>query len=571
MFRSAILILLFGGVFLCAQSRKHEVRAVWISTASGDWPTSTDPEEQRRSLIAMFDLLHKNNFNTIFFQVRPRGNVLYRSAIEPWATSLTGVLGNDPGYDPLAFAIDQAHQRGLELHAWFNVAKVWGSEQLPQNPRHVTRARRSWVRLFENEWWIDMGIPEARAYTEELVRELVSAYDIDGIHFDFIRYPSPAFDDWQSFSEYSDGVERYEWRRNNITSFVRNCYENIQKIKPWVKVGSAPLGIYQSIAGAQSSFNGYSGVFQDSRRWLREGIHDYLAPQIYWSLGEQKDPNDPDFEALSIDWSREQYGRHVYVGLGVYRSNIQEEVALQVERTRSAGAAGQAFFRYEHTAQIFDRLGGVYRHRTLVPPMVWKDTVPPNAPSKIVTERENGRVRLRWSAPPPAADSEQVFRYILYRSSNAPVDTRKGEHIIAVLPGDRLSFVEEHASAGEYFYTVTSIDRAGNESGVHVSTPSEIQTLLSRYRTPKAPVTLSSLTVPPGSAVGFVSFDLPQRSPVVFSVKYSGRVSDTVLVQGVKEAGVHIVAIDLAGSERGSIEYTVRTGERSITKRYDLP
>ncbi|MFA6456912.1 MAG: family 10 glycosylhydrolase, partial [Bacteroidota bacterium] len=153
-------LLLFS--FLSSQSLKHELRAVWISTASGDWPKTTDMAEQQRSLIEIFDMLRRNNFNTVFFQVRPRGNVLYRSSYEPWISQLTGVIGKDPGYDPLAFAVEEAHKRGLDLHAWFNVAKVWGSDQLPSNSQHVTRAHREWVKLYENEWWLDMGIPAAR-------------------------------------------------------------------------------------------------------------------------------------------------------------------------------------------------------------------------------------------------------------------------------------------------------------------------------------------------------------------------------------------------------------------------
>ncbi|MFA6469058.1 MAG: family 10 glycosylhydrolase [Bacteroidota bacterium] len=549
--------------FLSAQSLKHELRAVWLSTAGGDWPKTTDVAEQQRSLIEIFDMLRRNNFNTVFLQVRPRGNVLYRSTHEPWISQLTGVIGKDPGYDPLAFAIEEAHKRGLDLHAWFNVTKVWGSDLLPSNLQHVTRAHRDWVKHFENEWWLDMGIPAAREYTEDLVKELVRAYDIDGIHFDYIRYPSDKFEDWGSFTQFGEGVERAEWRRNNITMFVRNVHGFIQSEKPWIKIGSAPLGIYQSINGAQSSFNGYSGVFQDSRRWLREGIHDYLTPQVYWTIGEQKNPNDPDFFALSNDWTRENYQRHIYIGIGAYRENIQSEIREQIRITREEGAQGQAFFRFDNLFSFLDRLGEAYRSPALVPPMVWKDSIPPNAPIDITVSVDQGGTTIRWKNPSPAADTEKPFRYIVYRSLAKKIDTRRGENVIAVLPASEFFFRDETTAGSIYFYTVVSVDRAGNESGEPVTTISEIQRLLARYEKPRTEI---SMLQNPANGRTYVSYELPQKMFVTLSVRHGSDTRESLVVNETKEAGIHIVSIDTKDLPSGIIEYRLKAGDSTIVR-----
>jgi uncharacterized lipoprotein YddW (UPF0748 family) len=561
-----IFLFIFLSSFAFSQSPKHEVRAVWISSAGGDWPTTTNAAEQQRSLIDIFDRLAENNFNTVFFQVRPRGNVFYHSAFEPWASQLTGVLGKDPGYDPLAFALTEAHKRGLELHAWFNVAKVWSGDNVPASPQHVTRAHRDWVKLYENEWWIDMGIPEARMYIEELVKELVLAYDIDGIHFDYIRYPSDTFEDWRTFTKWGDGVERPEWRRNNITTFVRDIYSFIQTEKPWVKVGSAPLGIYQSINGAQSSFNGYSGVFQDSRRWLREGIHDYLAPQLYWTIGEQKNPNDPDFYSLSSDWVNESSERHIYIGIGAYRDAVQDEVREQLRMTREEGAQGQAYFRYENVKALLKRFGKIYPLPALLPPMVWKDSIPPNSPKDVTVTNDRGTTSITWKTPEPAADKEPPYRFVVYRSATKKMDMRKAENIAAILPGTARAFRDEDFSGREFYYTVMTIDRAGNESGAPVKTISDIQKILARYEKPATRISVSSIAPSQSNSRAYIMFDLPQRMQVSLSWRSLPGGGEQQSVNEIKNAGLHIVSIEMRSLPPGMVEYRITAGDTTIVK-----
>lgn len=565
-FLSILIVLIVTSIPVRPQSPKQEVRAVWISSAGGDWPTSFDVKEQQRSLAAIFDRLQEAHFNTVFFQVRPRGNVFYRSALEPWASQLTGTLGKDPGYDPLAFALQEAHKRGLELHAWFNVAKVWGSENLPAHPQHVTRTHRDWVKLYEGEWWLDLGNPNARDYTLRLVKELVSAYDIDGLHFDYIRYPSESFEDWKSFTQWGDGVERNEWRRNNVTAFVRDAYEYVRSVKPWVKVGSAPLGIYRSIPGAQSTFSGYSGVFQDSRRWLREGIHDYLAPQLYWTIGEQKNPNDPDFYSLSSDWVDESSQRHIYIGIGAYREQVQDELKEQLRMTREEGAQGQSFFRYENVEALLDRYGKFYPSPALYPPMPWKDSIPPNAPKDVAVLREGANMNITWKEPDVAKDKEPVYRYVVYRSTEKKIDTRRGENIAAILPGTERSFRDASTNGREYFYTVMALDRAGNESGAPVKTVSEIQRILARYERPTRAVILSH--TPPDTIRGlaYILFDLPSRLSARLIIRNTLTGDERVVLNEPKNPGLTITAVDLRTLPAGPLEYRLTAGDTTLVR-----
>lgn len=556
--QSLVLIISLITSVLYSQSPKHEVRAVWISTASGDWPNSTKIEEQQRSLREILDAAKKMNLNTVFFQVRPRGNAYYRSEIEPWASHLTGVTGKDPGWDPLQFAIDETRKRSLELHAWFNVAKVWGLDTPPTHPAHLFQKHRDWMQQWEGEWWIDMGIPEAREYTVRLVREIAETYDIDGIHFDFIRYPDARFDDWESFRRWSNGTEREEWRRNNITTFVKESYSAVHSIAPWIKIGSAPIGIYRSINGAQSSFNGYDGVFQDSRSWLKDGIHDYLVPQIYWSVGVQHDPYDPDFAYLAFDWARERYGRHIYAGIGIYRDHIRPETAEQIRISRKAGMDGQAFFRNDHILSVKNHLSVVYRFPALIPAMPWKDSVPPLPPVNIIVEHnKDGMPFIQWSIDPNVV--ERPYRFAIYRSQDDPVDTRRAENLLAVIPGDRTSYRDESVSEVDiiYHYTVTALDRNWNESGTQIS-----GNLSARTRSAADTMVVVSPNYPePFSGGTFISLLLPRPEFVTITLKHIETMQESVIVREVKKRGVHIVSLNADEFPSGPMECQIQAGD----------
>lgn len=553
---------------LYSQSSKYETRAVWISTASGDWPTSYNVEEQKRSLVEIFDSVRELKFNTVYFQVRPRGNTLYHSLYEPWAQQLTGVLGNNPGWDPLEFAVEEAHKRGLEIHAWFNTCRVWIGEP-PKNADHLLNRHREWVKNFENEWWVDMGIPEAREYTYNLVMEIIRNYDIDGIHFDYIRYPGAQFDDWESFRMYSDGVEKSEWRRNNITEFVRACYESISQEKPFVKIGCAPIGIYQSLNGAQSSFSGMGVLSQDSRRWLREGIHDYITPQVYWSFGEQQSPYDPDFAVLCNDWKREEYGRNVIIGLGAYRSYIRDEIAEQIRFIREIHAEGYAIFKYSDIASIRSELRSVNTAFALPSAVPWKDTIAPLPPKNISTVQSNSGTLIRWTMPDTATDGEIPFWFIVYRSLNDSLHTSDPSQILALLSSQSRSYFDDSPQAKNETakYTVTSLDRCGNESG-SAAREFHIPTTVSKtLSVEKDSLPLLADNYPnPFSASTYIAYSLPKRSFVSLSLKHLTTFRDTVLVRKTQEAGTHILLLQSDSLQSGEYECTLRSGAITLKK-----
>jgi uncharacterized lipoprotein YddW (UPF0748 family) len=207
--KEIIFLIIIAPVFLFAQP-KEEVRAVWLTTAFGlDWPKSYNKEIQKEEIINILDELKDANFNTVMLQVRARGDLIYPSKIEPWAKSLTGELGNDPGYDPLKFIIAEAHKRGIEIHAWWNVYKVYGKGMPAETlPEHPVLKYPDFCSEYRDEWWMDPGIPAVRKYLLNVIMEMVRNYDIDGINLDYLRYPNKDFDDYSTYRKFGNNVNR---------------------------------------------------------------------------------------------------------------------------------------------------------------------------------------------------------------------------------------------------------------------------------------------------------------------------------------------------------------------------
>jgi uncharacterized lipoprotein YddW (UPF0748 family) len=555
---------------------KWEVRAVWITTAAGaDWPKSHNAGEQKKSLVEMFDKLETMHFNTVFFQVRPRGNTFYKSQYEPWSAELTGKLGEDPGWDPLKFAIDEAHKRGMELHAWFNVAKVSGPEMPPvSTPLHIVRSHPDWVQQYKGEWWIDMGLPEVRAYTEKLVMEIVNDYDIDGIHFDYARYPGQDFNDESTFLAYGDGMTKDEWRRNNITTFVREMYEKITERKPWVKVGSAPVGIYRSISGAQSGFAGYDALDQDARLWMKEQIQDYIVPQLYWDAGEQHFPrNDPDFRVLCADWAENSYGRQIYTGIGAYKDNVQKEIPEQIIYSRSVGNEGQAFFRYANIVSL-PEIEDEYEFPALIPPMPWKDSIAPLAPQQVtVTGTSSDGGTIKWLTPPESDFNTRAYKYVVYRSDHKDVDINDPKNILAIVPAPATEYEDRSAIRSEMFYAVTALDRGNNESPPGFAQGESIPPEVTAEDAPQdSEITNAKLfrNYPdPFHDRTYIAYELGKRSHVQLTVFDDDGEKELTLVDGIENAGTYVVSVDGKELGRGMYTYLLKAGSFLETKKME--
>jgi uncharacterized lipoprotein YddW (UPF0748 family) len=469
---SALLLMYLAPVPACAlppappHTPKSEVRAVWITTASGlDWPRVTGRQNQQESLRRLVRDLHAAHFNTLFFQVRPRGDAYYHSHYEPWAEALSGTLGKDPEWDPLSTLIDEAHALGMEVHGWFNVFKVRGPNPVAATtPPHISRSHHEWTVERDGELWLNPGIPEVRTFVLNVALDLIKEYDLDGINFDYIRYPGQFFPDQDLFEKYGNGMKREDWRRSNVTAFVSAFAAEARKIRPQLKIGSSPLGVYRDDSNNDRR-GGYYWVYQDSYTWLERGWHDYLAPQNYWVIGRERNSN-PDFMRVTKQWTALTAGRHIYMGIGAYRSEIKSRITEYVDSTRTTGMLGQVYFRWTDIANS-SALVGKYATIALIPAMRWRDSIPSLPPQNVrVTNSQPAGRKVAWDAPPTAADGDIAHTYVVYRWSSRFIPFADPHAIVTVLPASQREYTDTTArgNGAEFYYSVTSRDRMGNES-----------------------------------------------------------------------------------------------------------
>jgi len=290
----------------------REFRAAWIATVGNiDWPSrkTLSTQEQKAELLAILDRAAQLKLNALIFQVRPACDALYASRIEPWSEYLTSTMGQppEPFYDPLDFAVEEAHKRGLELHAWFNPyrARLLAAGS-PAAPNHVSKTRPQLVRQYGKYLWLDPGERAVQDYSLSVIMDVVNRYDVDGIHFDDYFYPYKEkdaegkeldFPDDASWRRFGAGgkLSRDDWRRENVNLFIERVYKSIKAAKPWVKFGISPFGIWRPGNPPQiKGFDAFAELYADSRKWLANGWVDYFAPQLYWPI----DPPDQSFPVL---------------------------------------------------------------------------------------------------------------------------------------------------------------------------------------------------------------------------------------------------------------------------------
>lgn len=361
-----------------------EFRGLWIATVRNiDWPSKPGltVEDQKSELIAIFDRMVEIGLNGAILQVRPSGDAFYPSAYEPWSEFLTGEMGRapEPFYDPLAFAVEEAHKRGLELHAWLNPYRARRhSETTPAAPTHITIANPELVRDYGSFLWMDPGEPAVRQRAVDVVRDIVRRYDVDGIHFDDYFYPYPEnnaeFPDEETWRRYGNGLDRAAWRRKNVDDLIEEVAAVIRQEKPDVRFGISPFGIWRpghprSVRGLDS----YEKIYADSRKWLRLGWIDYFAPQLYWGSNAPQQR----FSDLLKWWARQNVrGRNMWPGLAAHRvANGRpngfdaNEIIGQIQRIRATRQAnGWILFNAKVVMQnrggIADRLKEVNAGRT---------------------------------------------------------------------------------------------------------------------------------------------------------------------------------------------------------------
>lgn len=470
------LLLLILTIQPVVSQPKYEIRATWLTTLGGmDWPrnkagNAAGIQRQQKELCEILDRLKAANFNTVLLQTRLRGDLIYPSEIETFAEALTGNTGRNPGYDPLAFAIEECHKRGMELHAWIVTIPAGNARQVKLLGRNsVVQKNRGICKQYQGNWYLDPGNPETKEYLSRLVKEVTSRYDIDGVHFDYIRYPEQAenFPDKDTYRKYGKGKELKQWRRDNITDIVRRIYSDVKALKPWVKVSSSPIGKYRDTSRYPSrGWNGYNAVYQESQRWLKEGIHDALFPMMYFQGN--------NFYPFALDWKENTNGRWVVPGLGIYflspgeQNWVLDEIVRQIHFTRQVKLDGQAYFRnrflLDNTKGLLDELQeNFYTSSALVPPMRWMDSIPPSTPTQpVLTLREDG-LRMSWQASKD--NGSQPVIYHLYASDTYPVDINNAKNLLETrLVATEYAYTPALPWLQKRYFAVTAADRFGNES-----------------------------------------------------------------------------------------------------------
>jgi len=398
----------------------REFRAAWVATVANiDWPSKPglSAQVQRDEAVAMLDRARALGLNALILQVRPAGDALYPSALEPWSEVLSGEQGRGPGlpgepaYDPLAFWVAEAHQRGLELHAWFNPYRArHSSAKSPLAAQHLAVRQPALVKTYGDMLWMDPGEPAAAAHTLAVVADVLRRYDVDGVHIDDYFYPYPVqaggvdvpFPDDEAYARYRLGggtLARDDWRRSNVDALVQALYNTVRSIKPLARMGVSPFGVGRPDRRPPgiTGFSQYDKLYADVERWFDNGWLDYLAPQLYWQI----DRAGLQFPVLLDYWLAENRARrHVWPGLFTSQITRGEplgprawparEVLAQVllQRTRSGGGAATGHIHFSMVALMQDREGmatllqmGPYAQPALVPASPWLDATPPAAPT----------------------------------------------------------------------------------------------------------------------------------------------------------------------------------------------
>ena len=565
---------------------KEEFRSFWLATAAAmDWPPNTTSASQQRD--ALRDIIHnakQMGMNAIVFQVVPRGDAFYQSERLPWSSFLTGgpnvgVPGRDPGWDPLAFAIEEAHKLGMELHAWYNVYMVNREtyDRSPDSdPPHVYYAQPDWIDQDGNNWnWINPAIPEAREWIVDNVVEIVENYDVDAVHFDFIRYGRNYPRDEDLMQQYNPAglTNIADWRRENINMFARDVYAAVKEIKPWVKVGSTPVGHYRTSGGWAAGY-GYSQYYQDTRRWAEEGVHDYVAPQLYWDIGAPGSGGShaPRFEWLVHDWTTDMRGRHYYIGTGPYRPEIKPQLPAQIDTIRNSPAPGHMHFSYRNITD--NPFGDRYRSMAIVTPMPWMSMSRPNTVRDLSVVVQGEEVTLEWTPPAPGrGETDPFFRYVVYRAASGSVISDAAiidnpANIIEITGQTTYTGVLPEASNGQnetWYYYVTALSR-NNVEGDFVKTdmvevsslddPALVRrfSLEQNYPNPFNPATEIRFEIPDGGQVRLTVYDILGREVAV-------------LVNRELAAGMHTARFDATGMPSGIYMYRLESGTLEQTRK----
>jgi uncharacterized lipoprotein YddW (UPF0748 family) len=459
----------------------REFRAVWVASVNnGQWPSKPglSVAEQKQELLGILDRAAALNVNAVVLQVRPAADALYPSELEPWSEFLTGVQGQPPApfYDPLQMWIDEAHKRGMELHAWFNPYRARSDRPVgPISNKSIAKTHPEVVKKYGNYLWMDPGEPLAAQHTLRVILDIVRRYDVDGVHTDDYYYPYQVresdakdakivdFPDEPSWAKYKNAggkLARNDWRRDNVNQLVQRIYTEVRRIKPWVKVSYAPFGIWKNgVPAGIKGLSQYDSLYADPKLWLNKGWLDYIAPQLYWKIG-----GDQDFDKLLKWWlSENTQKRYVWPGMSVSRHPVPE-VLNQIALTRQSPlSTGQMIWSAmsvlgtseKAQAQYAALQRGPYAEKALVPPFPWLDRTPPPAP--VASLRKDSPQAVTVTLRPGTGEATFVYS-VFVRYGNAWRHT--------VVPGGAPSITLNADATGSLpsAIVIAAVDRCGNES-----------------------------------------------------------------------------------------------------------
>ncbi|WP_230199097.1 glycoside hydrolase family 10 protein [Risungbinella massiliensis] len=473
---------------------KRQLRAMWIATVVNiDWPSKTGltKEEQQKEFLHNLDTAKLMNMNAVIVQISPTADAFYKSNIYPWSKYLSGTQGVDPGYDPLAFMIEEAHKRNLEFHAWLNPYRISMDTNLNGLvDNHPAKQHPEWVESYGGKLYFNPGIPAVRQHIQNVVKEVTAKYDVDAIHFDDYFYPYPVsgqdFPDADTFAQYGSGfTNKGDWRRNNVNLLVQEVAQAVKSTKPYVKFGISPFGIWKNkttdpsgsdTAGSQS----YYTIYADSRKWVKEEWIDYITPQIYWNIGLEV----AAYDKLVPWWSEQVKGTKVqlYIGHASYKIaanneawNNPEELPNQLRLNMNYPEVKGSMFFSAKDFTIRNPLGireklanDLYRYPSLVPAMPHLDNQAPVAPELRAVLRWSNGVHLYWR------DSDPTTTYfVLYRfPQGATIDLNDSTKMVDTVrkTGEFQAYLDKEADLSQkYTYAITAVDRLHNESAPKTS------------------------------------------------------------------------------------------------------
>lgn len=464
---------------------KREFRGAWIQAVNGQF-RGIPTEKLKQTLIDQLNSLQGAGINAIIFQVRPEADALYASQLEPWSRFLTGVQGQAPSpyWDPMQFMIDECHKRGMEFHAWINPYRVKTSLKSELSPNHLYSIHPEWFVTYNNQLFFDPALPESRRHICMVVADIVSRYDVDAIHMDDYFYPYPAkgmdFPDDASFARYGGGfTNRADWRRSNVNILIQKIHETIRGLKPWVKFGISPFGIYRNekndpLGSKTNGLQNYDDLYADVLLWARNGWVDYNIPQIYWQIGHPA----ADYETLVKWWAKNTENRPLFIGQSVMNTiqnadpknpsmnQLPRKMALErAYQTIGGSCQWPASAVVENAGKYRDALVQEYhKYPALVPVFDFMDDKAPGKVRKVKKVWTEDGYMLFWTPPKAKDEMDRAVQYVVYRfGDKEKVNIDDASHIVAVT---RNNFYKLPYKDGKnkYRYVVTALDRLHNES-----------------------------------------------------------------------------------------------------------